>query len=192
MSNVTAWHAWCATPGDLTQTCVLYTTFFPAFFAAILAYGTAVIIARRKLHGIRKSIRKNSARPFDDPVFASCGMLETQCSTVIEASTERSTVEARPSESMAARPSESLSGAPPPARRPFRRRHPRATPPPHLITARALHIRLRLTLTAARRTVRAPQYGRDPHDGRATAELLRMRECTQYSIGVGTWRLKLT
>ena len=114
MSNITAWHAWCATPGDLTQTCVLYTTFFPAFFAAILAYGTAVIIARRKLHGIRKSIRKNSARPFDDPVFASCGMLETQCSTVIEASTERSTVEARPSESMAARPSESLSGAPPP------------------------------------------------------------------------------
>ena len=121
MSNMTAWHAWCATPGDLTQTCVLYTTFFPAFFAAILAYGTAVIIARRKLHGIRKSIRKNSARPFDDPVFASCGMLETQCSTVIEASTERSTVEARPSESMAARPSESLSGAPPTARRPFRR-----------------------------------------------------------------------
>ena len=114
MSNMTAWHAWCATPGDLTQTCVLYTTFFAAFFAAILAYGTAVIIARRKLHGIRKSIRKNSARPFDDPVFASCGMLETQCSTVIEASTERSTVEARPSESMAARPSESLSGAPPP------------------------------------------------------------------------------
>ncbi len=47
MSNMTAWHAWCATPGDLTQTCVLYTTFFPAFFAAILAYGTAVIIARR-------------------------------------------------------------------------------------------------------------------------------------------------
>ena len=116
MSNMTAWHAWCATPGDLTQTCVLYTTFFPAFFAAILAYGTAVIIARRKLHGIRKSIRKNSARPFDDPVFASCGMLETQCSTVIEGSTERSTVEAaRPSESWgAARPSESLSGAPPP------------------------------------------------------------------------------
>ena len=120
---MTAWHAWCATPGDLTQTCVLYTTFFPAFFAAILAYGTAVIIARRKLHGIRKSIRKNSARPFDDPVFASCGMLETQCSTVIEASTERSTVEARPSESMAARPSESLSGAPPPA-------PPAAFPPP--------------------------------------------------------------
>ena len=121
MSNMTAWHAWCATPGDLTQTCVLYTTFFPAFFAAILAYGTAVIIARRKLHGIRKSIRKNSGA-FDNPVFASCGMLETQCSTVIEASTERSTVEAaRPSESWAARPSESLSGAPPPARRQFRR-----------------------------------------------------------------------
>ena len=120
MSNMTAWHAWCATPGDLTQTCVLYTTFFPAFFAAILAYGTAVIIARRKLHGIRKSIRKNSGA-FDNPVFASCGMLETQCSTVIEASTERSTVEARPSESMAARPSESLSGACPTARRPFRR-----------------------------------------------------------------------
>ena len=120
MSNMTAWHAWCATPGDLTQTCVLYTTFFPAFFAAILAYATAVIIARRKLHGIRKSIRKNSARPFDDPVFASCGMLETQCSTVIEASTERSTVEAR-EVSMAARPSESLSGAPPTARHPCRR-----------------------------------------------------------------------
>ena len=62
---------------DYTQTTLLQVTFIPALFAAIAAYGIAVLLARARLRQIRRD--SHAAAPAPGPTsaaFASCGMIE--------------------------------------------------------------------------------------------------------------------